>query len=84
MAIIGTTIEVVGKVGEIHDIRAQLASIARKNGTSIPEVAEKLGVSKQRLYALLSAEKVTQDQISEILDAMGADPKDLIQSEPAP
>lgn len=81
MAKNGTTIEVVGKVGEIPNIRAQLSMLARKKGTSIPEVAEKMGVSKQRLYALLSAEKVTEDQLSDILSAMGARHKDLIQSE---
>lgn len=72
MAKTGTNIAVIGKVGDIPDLRAQLSKLAKKKGTSIPEVAGKLGVSKQRLYSLLGAEKITEDQLSQVLGAMGA------------
>jgi transcriptional regulator with XRE-family HTH domain len=72
-----TVINVVGKIGEIPNIRAQLAELARKKGTSIPEVAEKIGVSKQRLYALLSGEQIKESQLEEILEAMNARPSEL-------
>lgn len=77
MARTGTNIAVIGKVGDIPDLRAQLSTIAKKKGTSIPEVAEKLGVSKQRLYSLLGAEKITEDQLSRVLEVMESDLTDL-------
>jgi lambda repressor-like predicted transcriptional regulator len=72
-----TVIDVIGKVGTIPNARAQLAALARKKGTSIPEVAEKIGVSKQRLYALLSSEQIKESQLAEILAAMNARPSEL-------
>ena len=78
MAKNGTQTVVVGEIGKIDDLRDQLSKLAKSKGTSLPEVAEeKLGVSKQRLYALLASGKIYESQLSEILNAMNATPAEL-------
>lgn len=70
-------IVVVAAVGEIEDLRKQLTNLARKNKTSLVTAAEILGVSKQRLYAVLGSKKIYESQLQNVLKAIGASMDDI-------
>jgi AcrR family transcriptional regulator len=51
--------------------------MAKAKGTTINEVAAEIGVSKQRLYSLLSGHAIYEEQVNGLLKVLCADPSEL-------
>ena len=62
---------------ELHKSKIRLEM--EKNGWNESELARRMGVSRQAVFAFFRRDGITLKTIDKIADALGLDPKDLIK-----